>query len=317
MPKNDPLIHQPWFWDIQIAALLIGPPLIAIRILVIMNSVAAWIVAALLILGSLTVAYGAFIEPLILYLNKKLIRISGLPDMKIAIAADFHVGPYRDASDLRRIVHAINNEQPDLILLAGDFLYDQHADCADLEPLSELKAKLGVFAVMGNHDTGDHVSLRGKRYNVQDRSSDVTRCLTDMGITVLRDGWKKIEANGKTCVIAGVDGAWADTMDLTKTFEGMPSDLPVLLLAHNPDVVLNKESARAHLIVSGHTHGGQIRLPFIGALHVPAETGKKYDQGIFNISQNTALAVTHGCGETLARARLMCPPEVLVLENKY
>lgn len=315
MNKNNPLIHQPWFWDVQIAALLLAPPLLAGWILSMSLGIGGLIIATLLLLGSLTVAYGSFIEPLVLKLNKKIVHISRLPAITIAVAADFHTGPYRDASDLQRIVKKINALKPDLIVLPGDFLYDHHAHTDDLLPLGNLKAPLGVYAVMGNHDTGDHVTLGGKRYKVNDRSGNVTTCLRNMGITVLRDEWTKVESDGHTFAIAGVDGPWADEMNMEKTVKDIPADLPIILLAHNPDVVLTQESRRASLIFSGHTHGGQIRLPLIGALHVPAETGKAYDQGIFNISEHTTLAVTHGCGETLARARLLCAPEILVVKN--
>lgn len=310
---SSPLIHRPFFWDAQIAALLIGPPLAAAWIAATVPVPLGWAIAAVLVTGSMTVAYGSFIEGRRLILNKKVIHNSSLPPLVIAVAGDFHVGPYRDADDVRRIVDTINAQSPDLILLPGDFLFDHHADVRALEPLKNLRARHGTWACIGNHDSGDHATLNGTRYVTLDRSDEVAAFLKSCGIEVLRDAWKKVETNAGAFAIAGVDGPWRDRMNLERTLEGLPNDLPVLLLAHNPDVVLHPAHRRAALIVSGHTHGGQIRLPLIGALHVPAETRKRYDQGIFKLNDRTTLAVTHGCGETLARARLLCPPEIMLL----
>lgn len=314
--RKPPFAHRPIVWDLQIAALLLGPPLAAAWIFASSAHPLAWIAGALLLLGSLTVAYGSFLEPLRLVLNKKVVQISALPALKIVIAADFHVGPYKDGGDVRRVVDLINAQNPDLVLLPGDFLFDHDADIAQLDPLKDLRARYGVWAGIGNHDTGHHATLRGERFQTYDRSADVAVFLRERGITLLRDEWREIATDRGAFALAAVDGPWSDMMSLDKAFAGIPPEMPVLLISHNPDVVLDPRHARADLIVSGHTHGGQIRLPLIGALHVPAETGKTYDQGIFRLNDRTTLAVTHGCGETLARARLLCPPEVMVIENR-
>lgn len=315
--RTPPLTHHPLFWDAQIAALILLPPLAAGWVFAALPGPLGWALGGLLLFGSVTVAYGSFIEPQRLNLNKKVIHVSALPAVKILIAADFHVGPYRDAQDVARVVELINAQQPDLILLPGDFLFDHRSDIRDLEPLKHLHARYGTWACIGNHDSGDHATLRGTRYKTEDRSDEVAAFLRERSIAVLRNAWTEVQgADGTAFAIAGADDPWGDTMDLDKTFAGLPDDLPLILLAHNPDVVLHPLHRRADLIVCGHTHGGQIRLPGIGALHIPADTGKTYDRGIFTINERTTLAVTQGCGETLARARLLCPAEVMEMNNE-
>lgn len=317
MERRDPhILHWPIVWDLTIAALLIGPPLGAAWLFTALPGPLGWIPGGLLILGSVIVAYGSFIEPQLLTLNKKIIQIKELPPLTFAIAGDFHVGPYKKAEDVRRVVKTINKQQPDLVLLSGDFLFDHLSEITLLEPLKDLHARYGVWACIGNHDSGDHATIQGERYVTEDRSDEVSAFLRERGINVVRDEWVECSTENGALAIAGTDGPWANTMDLEKTFSGLPEDMPVILLAHNPDVVLNPLHNRAALIISGHTHGGQIRLPVIGALHIPAETGKKYDQGIFTLSEKTTLAVTKGCGETMARSRLLCVPEVLLVENR-
>ena len=99
--------------------------------------------------------------------------------------------------------------------------------------------------------------------------------------------------------------------------DGIADDLPIILLSHNPSVINQNDSLQADLIVSGHTHGGQIRLPGIGPLGgVPTDIDQKYDQGTFAINNHTTLAITRGLGESSPRARLFAWPEILLLETK-
>lgn len=167
---------------------------------------------------------------------------------------------------------------------------------------------------MGNHDTGEYMYMDGTPFNAPDRTEDLTKALEHLGITVLRDAHQTIDVDGTTITIAGLSGQWARTIRSDDVCDGVSR--PLILLSHNPDIALTHPSIQPDLIVSGHTHGGQIRFPFIGPLFVPAETGKRYAQGIFRIFEKTTLAVTHGCGESLMRARLFCRPEILLLRNE-
>lgn len=307
--------HLPRIMDAIIASLIVLPLLFAITAGTLLSSPWNWILATLFSSSSCVMIYAAFIEPKRITLNKKVIHISGLPSLKIAVIADFHVGPYKKEKFIRKIVQYVNSVNADVILLPGDFLFDHYSDIEDLSPLKDLRSRYGTYAIMGNHDTGHYSHFFSREhFRVQDNSDAITAFLRERGITVLRDASITITVDGTTFAIAGVDGQWADGMDLPKTFADVPSTTPIILMAHTPDCVNVPGIERASLIVSGHTHGGQVRLPFIGALYIPAETGKTYDHGIFHIGTSTILAVTHGIGETMMRMRFLCPPEVMEIE---
>ncbi len=269
------------------------------------------------LLGSLLTIYGSFIEPQILVTTRATVSFPFSQPLRIAVISDLHVGPYTGKAFIQRVVDRVNNTLPDMVLIAGDFLFTPESSQEGLDPLSELRAPLGVFAVMGNHDMGRYQTLTGKKKVLEDKTDELSALLTRERIIVLQNQSQLITLPQGTIAIAGVDDLWSDKADLGATLKGIPDDVPVILLTHNPDIILDPRSHRASLIVAGHTHGGQFRLPFIGAIApIPTRTGKKYDQGVFLIDKKTTLAITRGIGETLARARLFAWPEVMVLETQ-
>ena len=261
----------------------------------------------------LLLSYAAVIEPHLLVINRKTLK-SALPaGLRIAVAADMHVGPFKGKTFIERLVRRINALKPDLILLPGDFLFDETAPIDDLAPFKKLHAPLGVFAVAGNHDAGNYLSLLGKPYSKNDRTDELEAFLGALGIPLLRNACQILQHTSGNFVLAGIDDLWSPSCDLAGCLNKAKPDLPLLLLSHNPDVVLDERSLRADLIVSGHLHGGQMRLPFIGALKVPALLSPRYAQGLFRFGERTQLLVTRGAGETLVRARLFCWPEIVLL----
>lgn len=323
------LVHTTALWDAAIALLLIGGlgcgllahayilthPSAPLFLLIIIGAL-----GALGVVGSFLVFWGSFIEPRRIIVNTKNVHIKGLPDLKIAVVGDFHVGPYKGRSYLRKVVEHVNALRPDLILLPGDFIFNHRSSTKGLEPLKHLQSRLGTFAVLGNHDTGHMLDRKHGQfipYQMPDRSNDVIRVLHRLWIKVLRNEHIILQKGPTSFALAGNDHCWMDSCNLSKTFKHIPADMPTILLSHIPDVILDKKSARASLIISGHTHGGQIRLPFIGNLYpIPDRLGNAFDEGLFTVHKSTTLAITHGVGETMARARLFCAPEILVLHNR-
>lgn len=309
--KRLPLIHRPMFWENLLWVLLTS----SLALCILFWMLQWWISTALVACIFLVMVYGSFLEPQRIILNKKSIHIKDAPHLRVAIASDFHTGAYKDARFVRRVVDRINALQPDLILLPGDFLDDADSPLENLEPLKNLKAPHGVFAVIGNHDAGTYRRWgKGDIFTTTDRSREVQDTLQGMGIIVLRNAHRILIIDGKTLAIAGTDDAWMESCDLQGAFAGIPGNTPIILLTHSPDAILNEKSLRADLIISGHTHGGQIRLPFIGAIGpIPDHLGRKYDHGLFGLENDCQLYITHGVGETGVRARLCCPPEIVVL----
>lgn len=277
-----------------------------------------WIACGLLgFCGSFLVFYGSFIEPKRLYLNKKCILFPHPAKIRIAVVGDLHVGDYKGAAFVERVVRNVNALEADIVLLVGDFLDGEASNIEDLAPLRALRARFGTFAVTGNHDAGYYTTFRTKTpYRRKDRTEEVRATLESFGIQFLRNTAHFLTIAGEPIAIAGIDDVWMESSSLDRAFAGIVKDTPLILLSHSPDVILQQQSRRAHLIVSGHTHGGQIRLPLIGPLAgIPDKLGRAFDRGLFYIGSTTTLAITAGAGETLARARLFCRPEILVLET--
>ncbi|NLT73761.1 MAG: metallophosphoesterase [Chloroflexi bacterium] len=215
--------------------------------------------------------------------------------------SDLHVTGRADVWRLRYALRLIERTDPDLIVLTGDFVRGSAAgiDLA-LPVLRTLEAPLGVYAVLGNHDLWS------------DREA-VARGLAEAGIDLLVNRGLAIEQGEARFYLAGLDDAWSGRPDLDAATAGNTGHLPVVVLLHEPD--LGQEilrSGRAWLLLSGHSHGGQVRLPGIGAIILP-EHGREYDQGLYGVGEGW-LYVNRGLGTAAIPVRLGCRPEVTVLE---
>jgi len=298
--------HWPLFWDGLIAAFAIVLAGGAIVLPYPANAFLCVLLALHL--------YCCFVEPWIIVV-KTIPLVSKIKGpLRIAFVSDFHVGPHKGRGFMCRIADRTNALKPDIILLGGDFLYNYKSDPRLLEPLCSLTAPLGVYAVMGNHDSGRFV-LGDIIEMTEDRTKDVEDVLSAGGITVLHNEWKEIKTQAGSFVLAGTEDPWMLTYDLGKTLEGIPADAPVLLLTHNPDATMDERSLRADLVLSGHTHGGQMRLPFFGSIApIPTIRGRAYDRGTFHLEKETTLIISHGVGESTARPRFFTVPEILCIE---
>ncbi|HLD18379.1 MAG TPA: metallophosphoesterase [Patescibacteria group bacterium] len=255
----------------------------------------------------LTLFYGSFLEPRLLVVRPFSVVLSGAPSQKVtaAVVADLHLGPYKGERWMRQVVERINALHPDLVFLDGDFVFDDPAAASEFAPLKELRAPLGVFAVTGNHD-----------YQ-WGRDAEIVRALETFGVTVLRNQSRRLETkDGSSFVLAGIDDLWYGA-ELRKALEGVVLEETVLLLSHNPDVVSFPRARFVDFVISGHTHGGQIRLPWIGSLaHMPTALGNAFDKGLFSFN-GQSLFITSGAGEMGPRARLFDPPEIAFLDIHF
>ena len=261
--------------------------------------------AALTGAGAATLGYAAWVEPRWLQLRRPRIHVRGLPapleGLRIALLTDLHAGRPRDYALIRRAVRMVMAEVPALIALTGDLTVDDAQDFSEvLAALDGLSAPLGVYAVPGNHD---HIVGIGK-WRRDIGSHPVITDLTNRSVLH--------EVDGARLCVAGVDDY----------FRGTPR-LPVpprkdrdftLLLAHSPDQ--GERCCRiddaVDLIVSGHTHGGQVRLPFLGAPVRSAAFGDLYDEGLRRRPW-TQVYTSRGIGTIHLPVRLFARPEVAVL----
>ena len=239
------------------------------------------------------------------------IVISNLPSafngFRIAQISDIHLDEFTEPTFLERVVLHVNALSPDMVLLTGDFvthgsltfLASHHAAHRCAEILSTLTCPLR-YACLGNHDVAVSAPL-------------VIGSLTANGIPVLVDQHVPIERNGSRFWLCGVNDPGTTNPRLELAVPPLP-DAPVLLMAHEPDyadtVVQHPRGQLVDLMLSGHTHGGQIRLPFLGPLVLPP-MGKIYPEGLFRL-KNMQLYVNRGIGAVGIPFRLNCPPEITV-----
>jgi predicted MPP superfamily phosphohydrolase len=262
--------------------------------------------AGLTALAGLTTAYG-FYEASQIRICRTTVALPRLPrsfeGRTIAVLADFHHGPFVGLPFIRRAVELANALAPDAFALVGDFAH-KGTDTAEqlppcLEAVSQLAAPLGVFAVPGNHDMQNH----GQVY----REAICQTPLTDLTNRSVR-----LSLAGEHLWLAGVDDLWWGRPDLDAALRGVPEGAPVILLSHNPDFAEDTPDRRVGLILSGHTHGGQIYLPLWGSLYIPSKYGDKYRCGLVQ-GPASQVFVSRGLGEARVPVRFNCPPEINLL----
>lgn len=230
-------------------------------------------------------------------ITRETIAVSGWPaalsGLRIGLLTDLHRSQTVGGEMLDRAVSLLMSEAPDLIVLGGDYVTwgDRRYVGPAADALAPLSAPHGVFAVLGNHDN--------------DR--DVPPALTSKGFVVLRDARTRLTLGGETLELAGLRYWTRKLTDVAYVLRGASPN--VILLAHTPMRLIEAAALGVPLVLSGHTHGGQIVLPGIGAVaarEFPVVAG-------FGRRENTAIFVSRGIGTVYVPVRLNCPPEVAIL----
>lgn len=255
-------------------------------------------------------ADAAVIEPHRVVVERVEVTLSRLPreldGLRIAQLSDFHYGSSYDGEVIQAAVRAANELNPDLTVLTGDyvtltncgstgFIAARAKPCARM--LGELKAPLGTFAVLGNHDYGD--------------PRIVTRSLEAQGITVLRNSRVPVKRAGARLWLAGIEDVIEGEPRLDQALWAIPSGEATVLLAHEPDCADTVACFPVDLQLSGHSHGGQVRLPLVGCPYLPV-LGRKYPRGMRRLN-SLSLYTNRGLGTTYLPVRFNCPPEVTLI----
>jgi predicted MPP superfamily phosphohydrolase len=247
-------------------------------------------------------------RPVLRSLEMALTRLpTAFDGFTIAQLSDFHYG-HLSAVPIRSAIEIVNQLHPDLIVLTGDFvtvlpLYRRFhtakwavraaEPCATL--LTQLRSRLGIVAILGNHD-------------VDAGAPKIIQTLNSHGIPVLRNRSTPIEQGGSRIWLCGLDSVWEGNPDMDLALRGVPSAEMVVLLVHEPDFADEAAYYPVDLQLSGHSHGGQIWLPGIGAPWLPL-FARKYPRGVHKIGPLT-LYTNMGLGTIRLPIRLNCPPEV-------
>ena len=219
---------------------------------------------------------------------------------RLALVTDVHHGPFVPLWYVEHVVDLVNSLKPDLICLGGDYV---HAGSRYIEPcidtLGRLKAARGVYAVLGNHDHWESAALTHAAL----RKNGIAD-LTNTGVWFAGDAGR--------LRIGGVGDFWMDKPNLPRALGDMTKSDASVLLCHNPDYVEQIRDRRVGLALSGHTHGGQVVIPFVGAPRVPSRYGHKYLHGLVR-TPYTQVYVSRGTGTILPAVRFNCPPEVVLM----
>jgi uncharacterized protein len=224
----------------------------------------------------------------------------------VALLADVHHGPFVPLPYVQHVVSMTNALKPDIVALVGDFVHREQKFIAPaIDELGKLRGKLGRFAVRGNHDNENY-------HSTQDFRALSEAALVEAKLPDLNNNGVWIERNGARLRICGVGDLWTDHQDLDTALGDAAESDAVILLSHNPDFVETMNDSRVGLVLSGHTHGGQIVLPGYGAPIVPSRYGQKYLYGLVK-GPRSPVFVTRGVGTISPPVRFCCRPEVVLI----
>jgi uncharacterized protein len=270
-----------------------------------------------LLFGAGTLALGGYaslVEPNRLTVKRLELSLARLPEafegIKIAHISDLHFEEFVPASHIQHAIDVVIALRPDLLVVTGDFatrswdtggLYNRAAalkaaPCAEI--LQKALPPLGRYAVLGNHDARTQPDL-------------LTEILTAHGTSVLRNQAVPVQKNGVRIWLAGVDDAVERLADIPRTFRNVPSGETTIALVHEPDVADKIAKYSVDLQLSGHSHGGQVRIPLLGAPILPA-LGQKYPMGLYTVG-NMQLYTNSGLGVVTLPFRFDCPPEITLI----
>jgi predicted MPP superfamily phosphohydrolase len=265
--------------------------------------------STVLLLLAFVAFWAFFIEPNRLIVREESIQIDNWPreldGLKIAVLSDIHAGgSFINDKKLHLIVDRTNALHPDLIVILGDYMSSNGTFRRRVEPevfgavLKNFSAPLGTYSVLGNHDWW---------YS----GAKVRAGLEQNGIKVLENEVLQINARGVSLWLVGLADLWTRPQRIEQTVAKVPEGQTMIALTHNPDIFPNVPE-RVPLLLAGHTHGGQVRFPFIGSVVEASEYGQRYERGhVFE--NNHHLFVTTGIGTSIVPLRFGVTPEIVLL----
>jgi predicted MPP superfamily phosphohydrolase len=264
--------------------------------------------------GWARLTYAVRVEPTWLELNRLDVPVAALPaafdGFRLVQLSDFHCSRQVTPAYLGEAVDLAAAQQADVVVLTGDFVHKGYRHVERVaEVLAWLRAPFGVYAVLGNHDYSVRNALGMRRYRHLHRA--VAGALAARGIRVLHNEAVTLLRGEASLGLAGVADLWSRVCDLDRALAGLGPEVPRVVLAHNPCTVERlREGQRCDLMLSGHTHGGQINLPRLGRVTL-SRKGKRFAAGMYRHA-NTHLYVHKGVGFGF-RVRYGVRPEVAVL----
>jgi hypothetical protein len=253
---------------------------------------------------SLLLAY-TFYEPYLIEIKKDTIVSKKInfdtDNLKIIFISDIHHGPFLSRERVHNLVTSVNNELPDIIILGGDYVHrDKKYISSCFDELQHLKAKYGVYAILGNHDYWE-----SKELTVEN--------IKKTKINFLDNSARWIYIGRSRLKIGGVGDYIEGIQDINPTLAGVEKEDFVILVTHNPDYIEEiKDNTQIDLVLAGHTHGGQVTLFGLYAPILPIKTGQKYRTGKISVGNMTAI-VSNGIGTVTPPIRFFARPQINVV----
>jgi predicted MPP superfamily phosphohydrolase len=240
-------------------------------------------------------------DPEITHTEIRLHRLHPPHDgLRVVHLTDIHHSLFTPLEEVQRVVHLANQLRADIVALTGDYVtFSPIYIWPVARALGKLRARLGVFAVLGNHDFQVDPEL-------------MTRALQAQHIRVLRNAHHSLRLGSAPLWLVGVDDLWWNCDDLPAALRAVPARDPKILLCHNPLGIQRAATHGIDLVLSGHTHGGQVRLPVVGSVYGRSKLGQRFVEG-WNRLQSTQIYVSRGIGKVLVPLRLGCPSEIACL----
>ncbi|HWP96458.1 MAG TPA: metallophosphoesterase [Syntrophomonadaceae bacterium] len=235
------------------------------------------------------------------------ICLEGLPSelcgFRIVLLTDLHDAEF--GLEQVDLLNTVARQKPDIIVFAGDLLDSKFSDVQKaLNFMEKLGSIAPVYFVEGNHDFSTGKTL----------DCPLSQKLKAVGVIYLFNNWVCIERNGQSIILAGVGDQHSRRDRLDQALQGRPANLPCILLSHNPGIFLQAAEKDVNIVLAGHNHGGQIRLPLLPALYAPGQgVLPRYDSGLYR-EGNSCLYLSRGLGHTsILNFRFFNRPEVAVI----
>lgn len=236
-------------------------------------------------------------------ISRHTVRLRNLPPafegLRAVHLTDIHHSRYVSFNAVYRMVALANRQRPDIVFLTGDYVTWSRKYIEPMgQALRHLSARLGVYAVLGNHD-------------LRVDAEAVTWTLRNAGIEVLRNESSRLDSQGHSLWLAGVDEYSYGQSDVSKALQGLPENAPKILLAHNPEIISAAAEHQVDFVAAGHTHGGQVKLPGLKSLNSITQPGQEFLEGFVSAGR-TQMYISRGLGKVVVPLRIKCPAEIPV-----
>lgn len=263
------------------------------------------LMAMIMAVGTVFAVWARYVHPFRTQLTQLIMpvprRFAYLNGLTIAFVADLHVGPHFRTDDLEPTIKALQNVRPDIVIFGGDYICESPRFIDPTIPaLKDMAAtaRIGAWAILGNHDVA----------NTPER---LIEGLRNTNIEFLVNESVEVTTERGPIWLVGLDDAVLGHPDIPGSFERVPADAAMIVLWHEPDRAEYIAPYNPLFMLSGHTHGGQVRLPLVGSIATPV-LGKRYVWGRYDVD-GMPLYVTSGVGMYRPPIRVSCPPEVVVI----